>query len=364
MKRKSRLLLRELLYMAQQLLADVSAYVPPPLEAALFLTKRCNSRCRMCGYWRNPSPGNELGTDEIRSCLGQLRDLGVEVVSLSGEGELTCRADAEECIRATHAQGFLFAVNSNFLHLPDGVVAAIAETRPYQTTVGIDTLDSSKYERIRGIPDGVKRVRRAIRALQVRGYSDIVLGAVVLTDNLDDLPALVEFAAGEGLRGVRLTAFQPYGFGKKWGAEELRAYSAPDYLARLRSTLDRLCAMGRAGAPILNSETYLRMIPASYSGQFFFPVPCRAPLRRIHLHPDGSVSLCQVMGSSSVVGNIRDSPLDRIWRSRPARNVRKVVRCRRCGGCWLSCYAETNLRLSLRYGLQSLRYSLQRYHGL
>ena len=346
MNATGRLLRREALQPIEHFLARHTRYVPAPVEAALFLTRRCNSRCSMCGNWHTAAAGDELTTTETIDILDQLASLGTAVVSLSAEGEISLRQDLPRLLEETARRGFLFSINSNLLHLSDEVVNTIARTRPYQVTAGIDTLDPLRYREIRGISDGVDRVKENIRKLRASGFPGVALGAVVLERNLDDLVRLAEFARANHLAGVRFTAFQETGFGKAWPEQELRWFRDPEYLDSLRATVERLIDMKRHGYPILNSTAYLRMIPRSYCEAGFFPVTCRAPWRRIQVFSDGDVSLCQVMEERAEIGSVRDTALSALWRSTRAGEVRQCVKEQGCGGCWLSCYAETNLRLS------------------
>lgn len=346
-----RLLFREGMQYAQQFIAYRTPYVPPPVEAALFLTRRCNSRCTMCNFWKYPSDKEELTTKQVLRILDELADMGVIVLSLSAEGEMTLRKDLPEIIRRTKQNRFLYSINSNFLNISDNIAQLFLRYPPYQITVGIDTLNPEKYTSIRGIEDGVSRILSAIDKLIKIGICDIVLGTVILHNNIDDLIELVDYTIKNGLKGIRFTAFQSFGFGKKWSQEELKLYTNPEFQNKLKEVITTLIQMKKNGAPIINSIPYLAMIPNSFMQDSFFPVFCHIPWRRIHVYSNGDVSLCQVMEEKAVIGNIKEDSLRNLWHSKKANKVRKVVKNKVCGGCWLSCYAETNLRFSLHYGL-------------
>ena len=243
MSPKVRLLAREL----ADLLDLARGRTGAPVEASLFLTRRCNSQCSMCDYWKVSTHDNELTTDEIISIFDQLKRLGVIVLSLSGEGELTLRPDLPLLLSEARNRGFLFSLNSNFLHLSDKNIQAIVDTRPYQVTVGLDTLDPDRYKQIRGIAGGVQRVLANIAKLQAAGYRGVAIGTVILDSNLDDLVKLVQFTTEQGLCGIRFTAFQPNGFGKKWTPEQLHSYGNPDFLKKLSHQFEKLVALKREG---------------------------------------------------------------------------------------------------------------------
>lgn len=362
--RKLQLLKREVAQFLQMPLAHFTRYVPPPVEAALYFTRLCNSRCTMCHYWMNRPDPAELKTEEIAGIFDQLKRMGIGVLSLSAEGEISIRRDLPQILRMASEKGFLFSINSNALALSDEVLDCLALPGFYQVTIGCDTLDPAHYKEIRGVADGVEKVQRAIERMRARGFSRVVLGAVVLDTNLDDLPALAEWATRQGLQGVRFTAFQPHGFGIKWDPESLTRYRDERFLRRLDEVVEELVRLKRTGISIHNSEPYLRMLSANYREEAYFPVPCRVPWRRIHIFSNGDISLCQVMESSAVIGNLREADLGKLWYSRRADEIRRLVKDKACGGCWLSCYAEGNLRWSLQHGPSSMMHSLHRFLGM
>jgi radical SAM protein with 4Fe4S-binding SPASM domain len=364
MNPKLKLLFREGTQYLEQFFAQRTLYVPRPIEAALFLTKRCNSRCSMCNFWKNPDKNKEISTEQVLGLLDAFSKMGVVVLSLSAEGEITLRKDLPEILEKAYHNNFLYSVNSNFLNISQEVLKVFAKYKPYQVTVGIDTINPERYTLIRGIENGVTMVSSNIKKLQQTGFSNIVLGTVILYDNLEDCIDLAKYVTDHKLKGIRFTAFQPFGFGKKWSHEELDRYTNEEYQVKLRKVISILIKMKMNGVPIINSIPYLKSIPDSFINPLFFPVPCRIPYRRIHVYSNGDISLCQVMERDAIVGNIDNSSLDYAWYSKHSRQIRNIVEKKRCGGCWLSCYAETNLRFSKKYFNSSFFSYLKRYKGL
>jgi len=75
-----------------------------PRYAYLRVTENCNSRCKTCFAWKNKSI-HELTTEEIKDALKQLRDVGVELVWLSG-GEPLIRNDIGKLVKECKLLGF------------------------------------------------------------------------------------------------------------------------------------------------------------------------------------------------------------------------------------------------------------------
>jgi pyrroloquinoline quinone biosynthesis protein E len=94
--------------------ATVSASVRRRFLSCLWeLTYRCNARCAICSYWRNPSePMQELGLDEIDQALVRLHHGGCRMINFTG-GEPTLRSDLEGIVRRASQMGFWTSIVTN-----------------------------------------------------------------------------------------------------------------------------------------------------------------------------------------------------------------------------------------------------------
>lgn len=360
MSLKLNLLIKEILQYPKQALGGYFNYSPMPQEASLFLTDRCNSRCSMCDFWKNHGSDDELNTLEVLNVLKQLKEMGVIVLSLSAEGEITLRKDLEQIFEYA-SKHFLYSLNTNMLVISDEMIDIIKKYPPYQITVGIDTINDGKYEKIRGIEGGASKVLRNIKRVQSAGYKNIAIGSVILNDNLDELIEITNFVKENNLLGIRFTAFQNSGFGKDIDQKIIESYKDDKYLEKVDLAINRFIELKKNGYPILNSFPYLKGVSDSYRIANYFPITCRTPKRRVHVYSNGNVTLCQVMGKRAFVGNVRKATIKKIWKSEIANNVRKTVRNKGCGGCWLSCYAESNLRFSSYGFMDGIKNSFKRY---
>src|SRR5262245_6986072 len=89
-----------------------------PTLANISLTSRCDSRCRMCDFWRPEfAYPDELTTEEWKRVLGELKDIGVQAISVSAEGEVLTRKDLFEILGHIRTLEIPYSINSNFLTL-------------------------------------------------------------------------------------------------------------------------------------------------------------------------------------------------------------------------------------------------------
>lgn len=322
-----------------------------PSVAGFNLTERCNSRCKMCHFWKKGSNNsNDLTTDQVFKVLNEMHDIGVQFVSFAAEGEIFTRKDVCDIFRHTKELGLDFAINSNGLHLPDEFIESVMELGPYSIVFGLDTTDPDNYAQIRGVSNGLSKVLASIHKLQNAGYASISIGSVILDNNLDQLIPLAELSRKESLRAIRYTAFSPVGFGVKWDTDELKTYTDPDYLSRLERTIKDVIAYKNKFNFISNTETYLAEIPQYYASGFTrFPYSCIVGYYNIQIMANGDVPICSYRGPDAIVGNVKNDSLVTLWQSEKTALERLKIKHKSCPTCWLSCFAENNMRFSGRH---------------
>jgi len=65
---------------------EIDFYKVNPKTSTLFLTYRCNSKCKTCSMWQRPQDveiRNEIGLNEWKSIVGKLADAGIESTKIS-----------------------------------------------------------------------------------------------------------------------------------------------------------------------------------------------------------------------------------------------------------------------------------------
>ncbi len=337
----------------------------PPSVAALYLTRRCNSRCSMCGFWKKDFDyEKELDTEEWFKVLEDLREMKVPFVSVGAEGEVFTRKDVLPVLRRIRQLGFDYTINTNGLYLPEKFVEEVDKLAPHRVIFGLDTADPDQYARIRGIPDGFSKVLESIRRLRRAGYEGVSIGAVILHSNLDQLLALAELALEEKVKALRFTAFSPVGFGMDWNREGLEYYYSPDFRKKLTTVIEELIRHKRKHRLIANSEEYLiGIIEYMQSGFRNLPVPCVIGYYNLQVLPNGNIPVCGFRGESAVAGNVRGDSIRDIWKSRAYQNERDKIKKGHCPTCWMSCYAENNLRFSLKTMIRTNADALKRSVG-
>lgn len=297
-----------------------------PLYVHYGITHRCNLRCPMC-FIDQQDAGYELSLPEIDTLFDFLKKLGVLYVSLGG-GEPGVREDLPQICEQLIKKGFRVRLLTNGTSLSRKVLLRLASCGLREMSVSLHTLDNGRSEAIYGCPGAVSGILRTIDWLpgifpgKGRG---LLLNTVVSSLNIDELPALYEFAASKGF----LISFIPVEGRTVREQEFFRAHE--DVLDR---SYDYLIRCKRAGGNILNSSRFLESSRRYFkTGARLFD--CDAGKLYLSVGPDGGIAMCHrfapVMGRGSW-DHIK--LLSRDFKEECRRKARE------CSGCVRPCWGE------------------------
>lgn len=164
-------------------------------------TTACNSKCIMCDYWENGRL-EVINTSLVFNIISEQCSNGLKTVYFSG-GE--CLMFADQLFPLVRK------IRETFPHLKIGIVTnGILIKNHYKeiahlfskVIISLDAVDSQTYKKIRGI-DGFETVKDGIRIL--KHYSpntQMNLRVLVLDENVNELPKIIEFAVNEQLNRI------------------------------------------------------------------------------------------------------------------------------------------------------------------
>lgn len=329
-----------------------------PTIATVYLTSYCNSRCTMCDFWKGERDPKEPSSEQWGVVFSRLKAFGVDYVGVNASGEMFTRRDVFEILGHLSRLNLNFGVNSNGMLFSAGNARKLALLRPRAVTIGLDGVGDASYLATRGLDGGFTKVSRHIDTLQQEGIRNIGIGSVLMESNMTDWVALARFALDKGLSGVRFTAHHEAYFK---GAEDAApaTFADPRKIEAAHAEIEKLIALKRETGIVKNSEAYLRQVPAFYAApRSFFPVPCLQGSNRIEIDVYGNVTLCSFV--TEPLGNLLHQEMEDIWTSERHRRARAAAYAGECPKCFLSCYAEENLRLSRVGFLPTLANSARR----
>jgi len=260
----------------------------------LYLSERCNSRCKTCDYWRNGRADLDLAA--VSRLLPSLRRLGTRTVVLSG-GEPLLNRQWEQIAALLADEGLEVWLLTSGLSLAK--YARRVGTLFSTVTVSLDGTDAETYAAIRGV-DAFDVVCRGIRAASDNG-ARVTVRVTLQRANFWQLRSFVDLARQLGALQVSFLAVDvanPHAFARREGFESDLALRPVDLaeLERLIRALERDRPDAFSGGFIAESPAKLRRIHQYFSavcGLGDFPaVRCNAPEFSAVVDAQGRVSPC------------------------------------------------------------------------
>lgn len=341
---------------------NVSRYLPfvkraivrdgPPIHLTLYVTGRCNARCRHCFHWKEVDADLEgLGLDRLTRVAGSI---GGDLLWLAfAGGEPFLRDDLGEVARAfARCRPRHVSVPTNALSAERTLrgARAVAEALPeafVNVSVSFDG-PAPVHDSIRAIPGGFARSVETFRALRelARGIPNLGLGVIhtVTAENQDGAAAFVEWLrdnlapdnvtvnlARGSPRDPTLVAVDPVKYRAACDAKarSLRDGSLPYFRfpgARVAAARD-LVMYERIEAEAAGSPRYQ---------------PCLAGRLSAVVYEDGRVAPCEILDAT--LGHLGEFGDDfaALWNSARAQGVRDRIWAERCACTW-ECQVGTNV---------------------
>ncbi len=302
------------------------------------LTYRCNARCAICNYWRNPSrPADEMSLEQIRKGMDRVYSYGTRLINFTG-GEPTLRGDLEDIVATASQKGMWTSMVTNGSRLSRERIRALKEAGLDNLLISFDSLSPAIHDEHRGIPGLQGRVVRALEWLHqefLRGHRSGGLMCVMTRQNVSAVEQIVRFADARGV----YVLFQPY-HANKTGEAGLGTSVDSEGIQRILALRDQFASM-------FNSRKYLEGLARFYSGRP--PERCHAGLKYFSVDPYGYMHPCVDMPAAGHI--LRDD----IAAVRSAKAQAAVSGCR---GCWYCFRGEADTSLSLAGCLDKARLAL------
>jgi len=329
-------------------------YTPKPLYGTLHVTGHCDSKCIMCSNWRKRINERELTLAEIRHIFGNSLFKSVEKFSISG-GEPTLREDlaqVADTILDCCPQIREMVLQTNGLEPARAVqrvkeVLALPRLRKLETFAISVSLDGygDIHEKIRRVPHAFERATETIRKLkELQRTTPFYLCStcVVQPLNLSGLVRMSDFG-----RELEL----PIIFSPVCVSDYL--VDSADSKEALRLKGDRLKELKAVFEEHLKS----RLMPSNLPfWQEYFSIaegkkrrlPCYLCHYCANVESDGMLWMC-VADNSLVYGSALDTPVDKLWYSDKAKELRRKAEKNICPTCSICCDLAFAFRLEFFY---------------
>lgn len=192
--------------------ADDSPSDTPPLPQFVQIEPvgQCNLRCRMCPIQFRPdgAPGTPRAFMDLavyRRLVDQFPQM--TELHLQGLGEPMLHPAFFEMVRYAVQRGARVSTNTNMTVMTEAQARACVESGLHTLHVSLDGADADVYEAIRvkaRFSSVLRNLRRVLRAKAASSSAtpEVRLVAVVMRENLAQLPSLVRLAHAEGVSAL------------------------------------------------------------------------------------------------------------------------------------------------------------------
>jgi PqqA peptide cyclase len=283
---------------------DSTACERAPIGLLAELTHRCPLQCPYCS---NPlaleGTGSELTTTEWQNVLRQAAQLGVLQLHLSG-GEPTVRRDLEDVIATAAEVGLYTNLITAGVLLTRARLEQLVARGLDHVQLSIQDVEPGNADRIAHY-EGAHAKKRALARWVGELGLPLTVNAPVHRQNLDRLPAIIEFAVEAGAGRLEVAHIQYYG----WALANRAA------LMPTRAQVKRSAEIVQEARERLKGILVIDFVVPDYYATW--PKPCMGGWGRgiVNVTPSGNVLPCHA--AETIPGltfdNVRDKPLAEIW---------------------------------------------------
>ncbi len=296
-----------------------------PRRLLLEPTTSCNHRCAMCGEHSSrlakPIPARHMSFERIAKLLRELRELGTEELWLAGRGEPLLHPKVTEIVELAGSLGMQSLITTNGAPLTEELADRLCQWGLRQLSVSIDSGTPETYAEVHAAPpdDRARILGLMSRLSRMDECRPRLLASMVLSQlNFRELLMFVADAIEAGATSVFVGGMRPVPFDSVDLA--LREEDWAEVRDDLHSAAELASAAGvdlitdniqPAEEPRVEAWPYANM--ACFIGHVFTVVDV-----------DGDAHGCCTCQNR--LGSLEEAPFQKIWRSKPYRLFRRVLR--------------------------------------
>lgn len=287
-------------------------------ELWVYVTRRCNLRCRHCLVNGGENDESELSHEEIEEILRSAEALGVKRVFFTG-GEPFIRQDIHELIKQVIERfGMELVILSNGTLLNEETIKSLAEYKGLTMQISLESHDAGPNDNIRG--NGTHNTAlESLKMLCTYGIKTIVTSTATAF-NIHSISPLNSMLTDVGVKTHHILWVHERG-----RALKNRIAADPDELRELMLTLKN------ASTKVDNWTSYKSRI---YGGRGVKVDGCHAGYTSISVDSNGDIYPCpSLTGDKDFrMGNIEDG-IEDVWRHSKVSNDMGSVSVVDINGC-------------------------------
>ena len=282
----------------------------------LYLTDRCNLKCRHC--WIEPlhyegrkESGDEFDLRFLKKAIGDAREIGLNRVKLTG-GEPFLRKDILDIIAFLHDQEITIDIETNGTLMDKEICEVLRTNSVNQVSVSLDSMTEEQHETFRGVKGCYQDAVKGLSLLAESGISTQLI-MTLYKENVSEIERLVDLSSRMGVGSIKINPVMPTGRGKKFFEKEENVEFS-DLIKIDRWIEEELVSKYKIGIHF-DIPIGLKSLKCIRTRQLY---ECNI-VNIIGILSDGTISLCGIGQTETALnmGNIAVDDIRGVWASNP-----------------------------------------------
>lgn len=310
-------------YLLQRFSLRFNFLIPKPLNLIIFLTYRCNLRCKYCSSWKCLKRDKELGISDWKDIILQFKKwVGPYHLTLTG-GEPLQKESIASLIKFLQNKNIRVSLLTNGSLFDKRLYKEIMDSKVYDITISLDSLKPKVHDYLSGKKGSCKTVKSNVELLKDLNRTNktkIYLATVINKLNLEEVTDLVEYTKNIELNGIKFQAINfntvsNNTYDKNWYKKN---NLWPQDQKKIENIIGKLTKM-KKDYPIWNSKKQLKTIEYFFKNPVNEKYKCMANRKNICVDPYGNLGFCEMKNK---LGNVHNQELKEFWYSKKAKQIR------------------------------------------
>lgn len=302
-------------------------FVPgAPFQVVWDVTYACNLKCQHCYASAGRVAADELSTEEALGVVDKLAAMGIPILALSG-GEPLVRKDIFQITRRAADRGMYVSIATNGTLISETKAKEMKAAGVEYLQISLDGADAETHDNFRGIGGSFERTVQGIKNAVAQDFF-VNIATTVTKKNLDQIPAIIDFADRLGVDWFMAYNFVPTGRGKYILENDLSPEEREVLLTMMYDRLERtncdilttapqyariaLQRCGQAGPFIVPTHFSNTEVQGGLYNLTEFIGGCGAGRFYMAIRANGNVEPCVFFPLT--VGNVRTDDIGDIWK--------------------------------------------------
>lgn len=288
-------------------------------------TNQCNMFCDHCYRDAGAKVSDELSTEEGKALLDEIKKAGFKIMIFSG-GEPLLRPDIFDLAEHAVRLGLRTVFGTNGTLITSDTARRLKETGVMGMGISLDSLDSSKHDRLRKFPGAWEGAVQGMANCREAGLP-FQIHTTVMDWNRQEILDITDFAVKHGAVAHHQFFLIPTGRGK---AIEDDALAVEEYETLLSQIMEKQKQVPIELKPTCAPQ-FMRI--AGLDGMNLrFSRGCLAGTHYCIISPKGLVQPCAYL--DMYVGSVRETPFSQIWSENEVfKDLRTYAYKEGCGTC-------------------------------